>query len=1477
MKKLYLIGVYLYFFSFTIYAGDWSNKNKHSFDGFFIKNTELLPNNNVTFFSKNKFGNILIEQNSINFQFIKFTKNLDIQKISEGEGENLNYDILTLKQTFIEGQFGTPNSIIESHSTSNFFYGSDKNKWRTNLENYNGLRYNNIYKNIDLKIYSSDVQIKYDIILRPGFDISDLKTAYEGAEKISIESSKKSIVIDTKFGKFHEKMPEVYQIINGQKVIIDCSYLLNDKQIGYKLEKYNPNYEVVIDPTLIYATYFGSTGDDYFLIGDLAKDNLGNIYTTGCTNNLNFPTTPGAYSAIYAGGLTDIFVFKYAPNGLLLASTFIGGNDYDFGFGIDIDSNGNPVIGGVSWSGNFPTTLGTYQPIHSPVVATNGDITVTRFTANLDAVINSTFIGGNADEQAHEIVIGSNGSIYIGGQARAGMPTTIGSYQPNCNGDYDYFASILSSNFSNLIASTYIGGASRDRGNGIAIDGNFNVYLTGYVEGVFPTTSGAYDVTFGGSSDVTVVKFNPTLSSLIYSTYLGGSGADLAQSSIEVINEKAIVVGTAGSSNFPTTPGSYSTIFGGISDVFVTKLNVSGSQLIFSTFLGSNGTDQGWNVCIADSGKIVVTGNCSNNFPTTNCVYDNTFNGGLNDAFISIFDSTCTTLLYSSYYGGSGDESGRACVTNSNNQFIIGHSTSANLDFSSNALDSSYNGNRDIFLAIFDQSSSSHSFTTNITCSNTPVSFNTSPGLISANWNFGDPVSGINNISNLLNPNHQFSSAGNYTITLIASNGCNTDTIVQTITLSPPIITTSIPDTSLCENSSLLLTASGGNNYTWNNGITSTNDSVLVTISTNTQYIVFSQNAGCPTTADTINVTVIPNFTVQIIGDSATCAGNTLTLIAGGTSAAFQWAGIITSVSDTITVTPIANSTIYLQGTGGQCNNMMDSINIIVSNPLITTSIPDTLVCENSSLLLTASGGTNYTWNNGITSSNDSVLVTISSNMQYIVFAQSPGCPNYPDTINVTALPNPTAFIIGDSVICIGSSLNLVANGNANSFQWTGGLTSTNDSITITPVANTVIYLQGIGNNCNSPLDTINITVSNPPIAQFSNSNTLCANSNVTFNATSINATSYYWNFGDSLTNPLYFSFQQNPIHSFDSAGVYLVSLIVYNSCSSDTLIQPITIGTGPNANLPSDTVLCVGQNLTLGSSGGMIYNWSGDASSTNDSITVAPNANSVYTLTISNGICFGLTDTIFVGVEFPSTIKIVGDNNLYCPGDSVRLYGTGGTNLLWNVFGTIQNENPITLSANTGGMIYAYNNATICPASLDSFYLNVANKSEAIFSLSVDSCLNIATLQNNSIGASSYKWQILDILESDLPSPQFNISTSMEYEIMLITNPNSNCADSLTQKIFLNDNYGNNFFIPNTFTPNKDQLNDEFRIGTWNNCKYFKLYIYNRWGNLIHFNEGTEVKWNGVYKGNEAPTGVYVYILQFDDIEKTGTVTLFR
>jgi gliding motility-associated-like protein len=178
---------------------------------------------------------------------------------------------------------------------------------------------------------------------------------------------------------------------------------------------------------------------------------------------------------------------------------------------------------------------------------------------------------------------------------------------------------------------------------------------------------------------------------------------------------------------------------------------------------------------------------------------------------------------------------------------------------------------------------------------------------------------------------------------------------------------------------------------------------------------------------------------------------------------------------------------------------------------------------------------------------------------------------------------------------------------------------------------------------------------------------------------------------------------------------------------------------------------------------------------------------------------------------------------------------------------------------------------------SLDSFYVSVAAKSNANFTYSIDSCLNRIYLKNNSTAASNYKWQVLDVLNSNEESPYFDINTASEYEILLIANPNSNCADSMSHSINLGSDFGNHFFIPNTFTPNNDAINDEFSIGTWTQCKNFKLFIYNRWGNLIHQTEGARVKWDGKFNGMDAPTGVYVYLLQIGEIEKTGTVTLYR
>lgn len=1329
-----------------------------------------------------------------------------------------------------------------------------------------------------MKYYSNNNNIKYDYILHPGSSISDINVKFEGVLNISANSAKDSLKIETKLGTFFETMPLVYQKINGKINNIKCEYSIINNTVSYDVQFYNPSYDLIIDPSLTYASYFGGNGDDYFLIGDAAVDNQGNIYTTGATTSVLFPTTPGTYNSVYAGGLTDIFVLKFDSNGSLLVSTYIGGNDYDFGFGIDIDINGNPVLGGDSWSGNFPTTPGTYQPVHSTVASTNGDITVTIFNPNLNTIVNSTFIGGVQDEQPHELIAGSNGNIYLGGQARAGMPTTPGCYQSNCISDYDYFASIISVDLSTLIASTYIGGGARDRGNGIALDNNYNLYLTAYVEGTFPTTPGAFDVTYsGGTSDVTVVKFNPNLTNLIYSTYLGGNSADLSQSSIEVINGEAIITGTTSSSNFPATAGSYSTTLTGGSDVFVSKINLAGTNLIYSTLIGSTGTDQGWNIFVNSNNEILLTGNCSDNFPTTNCTYDNSFNGGANDAFISIFNSDFSSLLYSSYYGGSADESGRIILEIAGKRILLGNTNSSNIDLATSPFDSIYNGSRDIFLSIFDQSVQPAIFSYNNACLNSPTNFSSEPGTISAQWDFGDPASGTGNTSNGLNPSHTFSNAGTFTVTYIGTNACGIETITQNVTIAPQLITNTIPDTTICSGSILLLTASGGTDYVWNNSITSNNDSVSVSPTINTQYIVFAQTSGCAAVADTVNVNVINTPTVTITGDSAICNGNSITLVAAGTSVSFQWSGPINSTNDTIVIFPSNNTTVYLQSIGSVCGNSIDSLNLIVSNPAITVAGPDTLVCPNSNLLLTASGGTSYVWNNGITSLNDSVFVNINSDSIFVVYALSPGCPIFADTINVSMAPHVLATITGDSTACVGENITLVASGNSTSYQWSGVFSVSNDSISFIANNNITIYLTGTSGLCNSPLDSMLINVDNLPTAAFTNSVTLCANTNINFNSLGINATNYNWNFGDSINNPLYFSFQQNPTHSYTTVGTYMVTLIAGNSCGSDTAVQSLTIGLGPNAILPNDSNICAGQQITLVSNGGTQAVWSGGISSNNDSITVSPIENTIYTLTISDGICFGLSDTINIIVDSPISVQIVGDNNLYCPGDSVKLYGSGGNNIVWTFNGNVEYDNPITLTPNASGMVYASNTSSVCPLSLDSFYVSVATKSNADFSYNIDSCLNRIFLKNNSTAASNYKWEILNVLNSNEVSPYFDINDVSEFDILLIANPNSNCADTVTKSISLDSNFGNNFFIPNTFTPNNDAINDEFTIGTWNQCKNFKLFIYNRWGNLIHQTEGSKVKWDGKFKGIDVPTGVYVYLLQIGEIEKTGTVTLYR
>jgi len=384
------------------------------------------------------------------------------------------------------------------------------------------------------------------------------------------------------------------------------------------------------DP-LVYSTYLGDSATEGY---GIAVDSSGNAYVTGQAGH-NFPTTVGAYQT--TGGDGDTFVTKLSVAGsALIYSTYLSGNGGNSGSGIALDSSGNAYVTGFTWS-LFPTTAGAYQT----TPAGNDNAFVSKLNASGSALLYSTYLGGNGSDRGNGIAVDSSGNAYVTGQTEGLFPITVDAYQTTYSGGtWDVFVSKLNAAGSALVYSTYLGGSSFDIGYGIAVDSSDSAYVTGFTGGSFPTTIGAYQTTYGGStSDAFVTKLNAAGSALVYSTYLGGNNYDGGRGIAVDSNGSAYVTGQAGSTDFPITAGAYQTvrpIYG--ANAFATKLNAAGNGLTYSTFLGGSGYDIGYGIALDSSGSAYIAGHTSGyNFPTTVGAYQTTY-GGADDAFVTELD-----------------------------------------------------------------------------------------------------------------------------------------------------------------------------------------------------------------------------------------------------------------------------------------------------------------------------------------------------------------------------------------------------------------------------------------------------------------------------------------------------------------------------------------------------------------------------------------------------------------------------------------------------------------------------------------------------------------------------------------------------------------------------------------------------------------------------------------------------------------------
>lgn len=606
-------------------------------------------------------------------------------------------ELLLVKTIFVDSN---PVTKVKGegklNSRCNYFYGQDRSKWITKVPNYISLIYEDIYPGIDLKYYGKNGVLKYDFIVSPGADYTNIRIRYEGIEGMRISDSG-DLEIRTAFGNLNEKSPRIYQEIDGTKQMVGGGFKLIEPGVfGFDIdEAYDHSYPLIIDPELLFGTYLGGFRDE--ISRDLAVDPFGNAYVVGGTKSPDFPLL-NPYDGEYELGY-DIFIAKVAPSGdSLIYSTYIGGGHHEEAYGIKVDSEGHAYLAGYTVSIDFPV-VNAFDSTYND--GYEGDVFLLKLSTSGDSLIYSTYLGGSGTDIAQMIAVDNQGHALLTGSTSYGDFPTVNAFDSTFNGGSDVFVTKFSQSGNALIYSTFVGGDYQDHGRGIDLDENGNAYVCGYTHSSNFPMENSFDNTFnGGDWDAFAFKLSESGNELLYSTFLGGNQSDWGNY-IKVDNlNSAYITGGSESHNFPTF-NAYDDSYNYYIDIIVTKLSPYGDSLIYSTYLGGWGGDNGIRLALDNVNRLFVTGwtGCSN-YPVVD-PYDGSYNGGI-DAVLTVFSTQGNSLSYSTYFGGEDDDVGWGVVDVPGlGTYIAGWTYSTNLPIE-NSFDDSHNGLMDVFVAKFE-------------------------------------------------------------------------------------------------------------------------------------------------------------------------------------------------------------------------------------------------------------------------------------------------------------------------------------------------------------------------------------------------------------------------------------------------------------------------------------------------------------------------------------------------------------------------------------------------------------------------------------------------------------------------------------------------------------------------------------------------------------------------------------------------------
>ncbi len=500
-----------------------------------------------------------------------------------------------------------PDKMVPGYN--NYFIGNDRSKWTADCKLYEAITYKNIYPNIDVRYYSQGGRLKYDFIVYPGGNVSSIALNYIGATSLSIRN--KELLITTPVGEVKELSPYSYQTTTGKKQEISCRYILRDNVVTFKIDDYNPNATLIIDPSIIFSSFTGSTVDTWGYTATPGPD--GSFFAAGIAFGTGFPVSPGAYKTTFGGGATeggfggyDIAIFKFSPNGSnRLYATYLGGSGNEQPHSMITDAQGNLVVAGRSNSTNYP---------RNNLVPNPGgyDIVVTKFNAAGTGLIGSYQIGGSSDD-----------GVNIKPKYPTGTPA----------------ANSLRRNYGD------------DARSEVILDGSNNIYLASCTQSAnFPVTAGALQSTFrNGLQDGVIIKFTPTLSGVLFSTFYGGNGDDACfVLAISPLTGNLYVGGATSSTDLlGNTSGVIGPTNAGGIDGFVTELKNDGSALLRTSYFGTSNIDLIYGLKFDRKGFPYIMGTTTGTWT----VFNAPFSQPNSKQFISKLQPDLSAYVYSTIFG----------------------------------------------------------------------------------------------------------------------------------------------------------------------------------------------------------------------------------------------------------------------------------------------------------------------------------------------------------------------------------------------------------------------------------------------------------------------------------------------------------------------------------------------------------------------------------------------------------------------------------------------------------------------------------------------------------------------------------------------------------------------------------------------------------------------------------------------------------